>query len=533
MRASLADGHIIFDVSFHENHLAKACGARWHPTSKKWRVKASRLTANAVQGKFPANEIDPAIIQLAGAKQQIPELTIDPDAMIRGVALRPRQRKGIERAWPHPGFALFWVMGAGKTLSSIAIANLRRTYGMIDRLLVVCPTSIKGVWKKEFDRYSALPHHMFVMESGGKQPDYTDFPIMVVGVEALSQGGAFEEAARFAAGGRTLTIVDESSTIKNYNATRTERCWELGSASEQRLILTGTNVTQGLQDLYAQMYFVDPTIIGELSYYSFRNNYCIMGGFENRKIIGYRDPQGLLDKIRPFCDVVRKDDLKDLPPKQYQVREVRASPAQHKACKELAREMKTELGDKTLEVANALEALLRFQQIAGGYDHEGQPLGTNPKMTELIALLEEFDGKAIIWARYLHEIAGITTELDKRWPDSTLSLYGAVAPESRQALIDDFQSNPQRRFLVTNQATGGKGITATAATLSVYYSNTFSLEDRLQSEDRNHRIGQFNAVTYVDLMSDLKVDRHIITALTQKKSVAEYASGGLRIDDML
>jgi hypothetical protein len=195
--------------------------------------------------------------------------------------------------------------------------------------------------------------------------------------------------------------------------------------------------------------------------------------------------------------------------------------------------MKTELGDKTLTVQNALEALLRFQQIAGGFDHEGEPLTPNPKLTELVALLEDFDGKAIIWARYLPEIARITTELDKRWPGSTSSLWGEVPPESRQRLVDDFQSNPERRFFVTNQATGGKGLTLTAATLSVYYSNTFSLEDRLQSEDRNHRIGQFNAVTYVDLMSDLKVDRHVITALQQKKSVADFASSGLRVDDLV
>jgi SNF2 family DNA or RNA helicase len=424
-------------------------------------------------------------------------------------------------------------MGAGKSLSSIAITNLRRSYDMIDRLLIVCPTSIKGVWKKEFDRYSALPHDMFVMEAGDKMPEFKEFPVMVVGVEALSQGGVFGEAARFVAGGRTMAIVDESSTIKNHNAIRTERCWELGEQAEARLILSGTNVTQGLQDLYAQMYFVDPSIIGELSYYSFRNKYCVMGGFENRKIVGYRDPRGLLDRIRPYCDVIRKDDLTDLPPKQYQTREIKASPAQHRACKELAREMKTTLGDKTLSVQNALEALLRFQQIAGGYDHEGQPLGSNPKMTELVALLEDFDGKAIIWARYLPEIAGITAELDKRWPGSVLSLWGEVPPGSRQAMVDDFQENPSRRFFVSNQATGGKGLTLTAATLSVYYSNSFSLEDRLQSEDRNHRIGQFNAVTYVDLMSDLKVDRHVITTLQQKKSVADFAASGLRVDDML
>jgi SNF2 family DNA or RNA helicase len=525
--------YIVFNVPFHFNHLAKACGSRWHTASKRWRVKPSKIVAAAVRNTFPAEEIDPAIIAMAGAKAQIPALDIDPQAVVRDVKLRDTQLKAIEKAWPHAGFALFHVMGAGKTLSSIALTNLRRSYDMIDRLLVVCPTSIKGVWKKEFERYSALPHDLFVMESGGKVPDFKEFPIMVVGVEALSQGGAFEEAARFVAGGKTKVIVDESSTIKNYDANRTERCWKLGEQAEARLILTGTNVTQGLQDLYSQMYFVDPTIIGELSFFGFRNKYCVMGGFENRKIVGYRDPRSLLDRIRPYCDVIRKDDLKDLPPKQYQTRDVKASPAQHKACKELAREMKTKLGEKELSVQNALEALLRFQQIAGGYDHEGQPLGSNPKMAELVALLEDFDGKAIIWARYLPEIAGITTELDKRWPGGVLSLWGEVPPESRQAMVDEFQSNPKVRFFVSNQATGGKGITLTAATLSVYYSNTASLEDRLQSEDRNHRIGQFNAVTYVDLVSDLKVDRMILNLLQNKLSVAVFANNGLKVDDFI
>jgi len=531
--ATLIDGHIVFDVPFHSNHKAKACGARWHPTTKKWRTKATKMTAAAVHAQFAAEEIDPNIAALLGAKVTIPELTIDPDAVLRDVRLRPRQREGLLKAWPHDGFALFWVMGAGKTLSTMALANLRRSYGMIDRMLIVCPTSVKGVWKKEYERYSALPHCMFVMESGKKQPKYDEFPIMVCGVEALSQGGAFQECAQFVAGGRTMVVIDESSTIKNHDAARTEKCWELGQDAAFRLILTGTNVTQGLQDLFAQMYFVGPSIIGEMSYYSFRNKYCVMGGFELRKIVGYRDPGSLLDRIRPYCDVVRKEDLKDLPPKLYQIRDVKASPAQRQACKELAREMKTKLGDKELSVQNALEALLRFQQISGGYDPDGAPLGSNPKMAELIALLEDFDGKAIIWARYLPEIGGITAELEKRWPGSTLALWGATAPESRQAMVDDFQANPERRFFVTNQATGGKGLTLTAATLSVYYSNTFSLEDRMQSEDRNHRIGQLNTVTYVDLVSDLKVDHHVLMAITQKKSVADYASSGLSVDDMI
>jgi SNF2 family DNA or RNA helicase len=171
--------------------------------------------------------------------------------------------------------------------------------------------------------------------------------------------------------------------------------------------------------------------------------------------------------------------------------------------------------------------------VAGGFGPDGEALAQNPKMDELLAVLDEFDGKAIIWARYLPEIAAITTELEKRWPEATISLHGAIAPESRQALVDEFQNNPKKRWFVANQQTGSKGLTLTAATLSVYYSNTFSLQDRLQSEDRNHRIGQANEVMYVDIQSSLGVDSKVITALSNKMSVSEFVAEGLRIDDLI
>jgi SNF2 family DNA or RNA helicase len=531
MQAVLQDEFIVFHLSFAENYKAKSCGARFHPTTKKWRAKATRATAAAVLANFPTDLVDPAIGLLAGPAREIGPMPCSPDALLKGVQLRPRQRQGIEKSWYHAGFALFWVMGAGKTLSTIALANLRWTAGAIDRVLVVCPTSIKGVWSREFDKYSALPSHLQVLEAGGKLDQWGEFPVLVVGVEALSQGGAMNVAKEFVAGGKCLTVIDESSTIKNYDAKRTENCWALGEESHYRLVLTGTNVTQGLQDLFAQMYFVDPAIIGELSYYSFRNKYVVMGGFEQRKIIGYKNVDALLDRVRPFCDVVRKGDMR-LPPKSYQVREVKASAEQVRACKELAREMTTKLGDKVVNVQNSLEALLRFQQIAGGFDPDGTPLSKNPKMDELLALLDEFSGKAIVWARYLPEVAAIASRLEERYPGAVLTLTGAVDPTDRQPMVNEFQENPARRFFVSNQATGGKGLTLTAATLSVYYSNTFSLEDRLQSEDRNHRIGQENEVLYIDLISDLKVDRLVATALENKQSLSAYVNEGLRIADM-
>jgi SNF2 family DNA or RNA helicase len=108
-----------------------------------------------------------------------------------------------------------------------------------------------------------------------------------------------------------------------------------------------------------------------------------------------------------------------------------------------------------------------------------------------------------------------------------------VDPSLRQGLVNEFQSDPAKRFFVVNQATGARGLTLTAATLSVYYSNTFSLEDRMQSEDRNHRIGQENEVLYIDLISNLRVDRLISVALANKQDLHHYVNDDLRLDDLI
>lgn len=537
MKVTLDGDHVVFELAYHENHMAQACGARWFPSVRRWKAKATRLTAAAVISTFPHEAVDPAIARIAGTDgAAIPP--INPAMVSRGivgVTLRPRQMAGIEKAWPYRGFAFLWVMGAGKTLSTIALANARYNSGLIDQLLVICPTSIKGVWSKEIERYSAVGWDVHVLESGKSikwEPGIAKPRVLVVGVEALSAGSASRHAKEFIESGKTMAVLDESSTIKNQQATRTTKSWAIGEHCNFRLILSGTSVTQGLQDLYSQFFFVDPCIIGELSFYSFRNKYCVMGGFEGRKIIGYKNSLQLLDKIRPFADTILKDDL-SLPPKVIMPpRVVKASPDQVRMSKELLADMETILGDKTISAKNSLEVCLRLQQIAGGFDHEGQPLPSNPKLTELMTLLNETQGKVIIWARFLPEVNAIFSAINKEWPGSAMAMTGAVPPPDRQPMVDEFEASPTLRFFVANQQTAGKGLTITAATTSIYYSNTYSLEDRLQSEDRNHRIGQEHAVVYIDILSNLKVDTMIGRAIMNKQSLAAYVGDNLRLSDL-
>jgi len=485
---------------------------------------------------LPPGQISAEIHGMCKISTSIPPLSCDPSSVLKDVSLLPRQSEGVKKAWPLPGFALFWVMGAGKTLSAISLAGLRNKYGLAHGLLVICPTSIKGVWAKEFARYADFPHRLHVHESGKQLPrdfDSSSFPVLVVGVEAMSVKSGPEICRNFLSGRTSMVILDESSRIKHHNTARTENILNLYQFAEYRLILTGTSITQGIQDLYSQMQFVDPRAIGEISYYSFKNRYCVMGGYNNKSIVGYTKTDVLMSKIRPYCDVVRKSDMKDLPPKSYQVREVVASREQKEICKTLKKELKLIVGDKENNVKNILEAMLRAQQVSGGFDGNGNPLSSNPKITELLALMEDFEGKAVIWARFMPEIEAIKTALDKEYPGSVMVMVGDTPQAMRQTLVDKFQNSDTLRFFVSNHAVGGAGITLTSATLAVYYSNTFNLEDRLQSEDRIHRMGQLLPCMYVDIACDLSVDKSLIEAISRKTSLANFVSYSLSQGDSI
>ena len=530
MKALVENGKIVFRLPFFENHIAKSAGARWNASSKIWVAPLNELVASHAVNCLPPDMVSEEIHRLCKPSVLIPPLSCDPSSVLKDVRLLPRQLEGVTKAWPLPGFALFWVMGAGKTLSSIALAGLRHKYGLIQKLLVICPTSIKGVWAKEFDRYAGFPHTLHVHESGKPMPrglKSSPFPVLVVGIEAMSVNTGPEICKEFLSGGVSMTILDESSRIKHHNAKRTENILELYRESQYRLALTGTSITQGLQDLYTQMQFVEPRAIGEISYYSFKRKYCVMGGYEGKKIIGYTKTDVLMDKVRPYCDVIRKSDMKDLPLKSYQIREVQASREQREICKSLRNHLRLVMGDKDNKMKNVLEAMLRAQQVAGGFDDEGNPLSSNPKMKELLGLLEDFDGKAVIWARFLPEIEAIREALNSEYPGSVMVMTGNTPQESRQSMVDTFQKSNILRFFVSNHTVGGAGITLTSATLAVYYSNTFNLEDRLQSEDRIHRIGQTNPCMYVDISSDLAVDKSLIESIARKSSLANFVSHSL------
>ena len=457
------------------------------------------------------------------------------------------QMTALEKSWNRETYAYFMEMGTGKT--KVLIDNLAMLYdkGKVNGALIIAPKGVVGTWYNQ-EIPTHLPNHienvttLWQANITKKQKESLDkllkpgeeLHILVMNVEAFSTTKGVEFATRFLNSHRPLIAIDESTTIKNPKAKRTKNIIHLADLAKYRRVMTGSPVTKNPLDLFTQCYFLDPYLLGHESYYSFRMRYAIMktaniSGRQIQLVSGFKNLGELSDKLKPFSYRVLKEDCLDLPDKIYMKRNINLTPDQLKLYNQMKKEALATLNGKVTSTVNALTQLMRLQQITCGHftadDGSTQPIKNN-RITELMDVLEETEGKAIIWAHYQYDITNIIKEVTKvHGPGSIVDYYGLTPQDERQGNIKKFQSDPKCRFIVGTPATGGYGITLTAANTVIYYSNGYDLEKRLQSEDRAHRIGQQKSVTYVDLICDDTVDEKIVKSLRKKINIASEVLG--------
>ena len=363
-------------------------------------------------------------------------------------------------------------------------------------------------------------------------------------IEALSTKKGRDFAGRFVMSNKTMFIVDESTTIKNPEAKRSKTCMALGKYANYRRILTGSPVTKSPLDLYSQCLFLDPALLGFSSFYSFRARYADLvektgNGRTFKLVVGYKNLDELNESLSKFSHRVLKKDCLDLPEKVYVRRNIAMTPEQKKAYKELQRFAYTQLANsKSVTINHIMTQITRLHQISCGFIRTDDGYITelpSQRLSELSSILEETSGKVIIWANYRHDIKKIEKMLvDTYGENSVGTYYGDVNNTDRELVINKFQDpNNPLRFFVGNTQTGGFGITLTEANTVIYYSNNYDLEKRLQSEDRAHRIGQTNKVTYIDIVCERTVDEKIVKALRKKQSIASTILGEEKYKDWL
>ena len=361
--------------------------------------------------------------------------------------------------------------------------------------------------------------------------------IFVMNVEAFSslKGRTAGEWFSKRYGSRGMIAVDESTTIKNPKAKRTKALLKIAQNFRYRRLLTGSPVTKSPMDIWAQAEFLRSGIMGFESFWAFQSRYAVMqkvkmGATAFTQILGYKNIDELTDRIDSFSFRVLKKDCLDLPEKIYTYRNVSMTPEQRRMYEGLRTNAMVMFEDGEMTTAPAvITQLLRMQQVMSGHlkTDEGEMLTfPSTRLDALLEIIEEHQGKAIIWSRFRHDIQTITEALNKRFGEGCAAAYfGDTSDDKRSQIVKDFQNGDRLRFFVGNPATAGYGLTLTEANLVVYYANDFNLETRIQSEDRAHRIGQHNPVTYVDLITEKTIDEKIVKALRNKINIGAAVLG--------
>lgn len=454
---------------------------------------------------------------------------------IRGANMALRAFGALDAKTPGGGFGELFEMGCGKTLTTIAVAGALYNLGKIDRVLVVAPTSVCSVWPHDLNQFAAFPWEARVLLGDKKKRlkalnELKNWPfkalrIAVINYESTHRDGIFEALAAYRP---DLIVCDESQRIKNPSAAQSKALHKLGDAAPFRMILSGTPVQNNAVDLYSQYRFLDPAVYGA-NFYAFKNRYCIMGGYGQHQIVGYRNMDELVEKEHSVAYRVTKEECLDLPQQTFINRYVQFTDAEQAIYEQLRKSSFLELETgENVTATTILTMYLRLMQLTGGFltaDESTRPKQVNTaKLDALADIVDDYvvdaGKKLVIFARFRAEIAAIENLLRLRKIQYG-SIYGDVPMEERGKIVEDFQTNPDTKVFVAQIQTAGLGITLHAASTAVFYSYDYNYANYAQALARIHRIGQRLPVTYIHLVVDGSIDEKILAALENKEDMAK------------
>ncbi len=459
------------------------------------------------------------------------------------------QEQAFEIMKDRKSFALIADMGTGKSKMLLDNAVYLYNKGEIDAVLVLAPSGVHQNWViNEIPTHLALPNHMQASASwnSAMRKEHRDalaevvdlklgLRIVCMNVEALITKKGINFVTKYIRMFRTMMILDESQKFKTPQAKRTKAVLKLSKHVPYKRISTGTPITNSPLDAYSQFAFLDPYILGFQSFVAFRAHFAILEKKINHsqqrqytQVIGFQNLDELQQLIKPHSFRVTKEECLDLPDKIYEKVYFELSSEQKRLYKVIKKEVMLEMEEGRVTAQLAITKLLRLSQLISGYmtTEDGDIIevkGGDVKLKLLKDILEDNQEKTIIWCRFIHEIRQVTAMLG----DECVAYYGATESDDRVKNVQDFQLSPKIKYFVANK-TASTGLTLTSASSVIYYSNSYSLEDRLQSEDRAMRIGQKKNVVYRDLIARGTVDESIIKALRSKQNIADLILKDIR-----
>ncbi len=459
------------------------------------------------------------------------------------------QRRVYDAHKDDAAFALFWEPGCGKTKTVVDMACHLYLEEKINGVLVLAPGGVTDVWtidelpKHAWEEVSWRSHlwsSQRAQNVGAKQDfaatlKHDGLAVLAMTYDALNTVRGKAAAKHFLTERRCLFVADESTRVKTPRAKRTKLTIAAAKLAPYTRILTGTPVTQSPFDLYSQLRVLDADFWKDRrfgSYYAFKSYF---GVFERKQygahakafdqLVEYRRLDELNAIIGPVSDRVTKADALDLPPQVYRRRYFEMTPEQHRVYTQLRDELVVELtSGARITAALAITRLMRLQQVTGGFIQDGNEVhrieGDNPRLDALIDELEDLP-KAIIWARFRQDVDVICERLGER----AVRYDGKVKKGAARREAEDRFKHNEVPYMVANPAAAGHGLTWIVASHAFYYTNSHSLELRVQSEGRPHRYGQVHTTTYTDFVCHDSGDAKLLQALRDHREVANLITG--------
>ncbi len=447
--------------------------------------------------------------------------------------LEPWQRAAVEKVKPARVAGLFMEMGTGKSRTAIEIVHRRAR--KIDRVVWFCPVSLKRTVYEEIVKHTDCRDVYCFDDRTTDETVPRDARWVVVGLESLSSSDRVTWAVREIVTGATFVILDESSYIKGDRAKRTARATLLAEPAKYRLILTGTPLSNGVADLFAQMKFLSPKILGYHSWYTFARNHLEFSEKYPGLVVRSHDEDVLAAKIAPYVYQVTKAEAMSLPGKTYRTRGCRLTGEQQDAYDFAKEEILNIVDLEDFKPYTIFRLFGALQQITSGFWNrritDGRQLAPDDpyefltfrddRLPALLGAVGDVpdDEKVIIWAKFRYDIDRIAAALRDEYGLDSVALFTGDTPQAeRPREVERFRG--PARFFVSTQSCGGHGLTLNEAHRAIFYSNGFKYSERLQAEDRCHRIGQAHEVEYVDIHANETIDDRIADALARKENVA-------------
>jgi SNF2 family DNA or RNA helicase len=430
----------------------------------------------------------------------------------------PHQIPAIEKlSRPRVG-AAFMEMGTGKTFVALNLVHSRQS--RINRVIIYCPVSGKETWYEEIRKHTDVrPCDICLFD---ERTNIRSVPRsaswLVIGIESMSSSDRVALAAHDLTTSETFVIADEGSYIKGHRARRTQRITRYSEDSRYRLLLNGTPISQGYEDLYAQMNFLSPKILGYGSFYSFAANHLEYSEKYKGLVVRAHNTSWLAAKMNPYIYQITKEEAGlNLPPKLYDSRYFPLAREQREAYEQAKYEILMDAEEVDSYVIFHLFTVL--QQIASGFwKRDGCLLEFPHRRVEMLLDYMEDVGdqeKVIIWTKFRHSVRQITEELAGKYGrDSVAQYYGDLNEKERAAELARWRR--EARFIVATMETGGHVQTWNEAAYSLFYENEFKYANRLQAEDRNHRIGQGRRPTYTNLWAQCGIEERIAASHAKK-----------------